>query len=49
MAHYPWISNSLAGGIIYVIAIGFGIYYLWQSYKLERNLKTEYEREKGDK
>jgi hypothetical protein len=41
-------SDSIAAGIIYVIAIGFAIYYLWQCHKIERNLKTE-SREKKEK
>lgn len=41
-------SNSLAAGIVFVIAIGFGIYYLWDNEKLMRTLKNEDKREKGD-
>lgn len=53
MMHMPvvpilGISDSLAAGIIYVIAIGFAIYYLWQCHKVERNLKIE-SREKKEK
>ena len=49
----PWfpvakISNSLAAGVIYVIAIGFAIYFLWDTHKINRTLKNEYKREKGD-
>jgi len=42
------ISDSLAAGIIYVIAIGFAIYFLWDTHKINRTLKNEYKREKGD-
>ena len=41
-------TNSLAAGIVFVIAIGFGIYYLWDNEKLMRTLKNEDKREKGD-
>lgn len=41
-------SDSLAAGIIYVIAIGVAIYYLWDCHKINRNLKSTYKREKGD-
>ena len=34
-------SDSLAAGIIYVIAIGIAIYYLWQCHKMNCNLKNE--------
>ena len=44
----PGTSNSLAAGIVFVIAIGFGIYYLWDNEKLMRTLKNEDKREKGD-
>lgn len=42
------ISDSLAAGIIYLIAIGVAIYYLWDCHKIDRNLKSTYKREKGD-
>ena len=46
MVPIPGISNSLAAGIVYAIAIGFAIYYLWQTHKMERNLKIEQEEKK---
>jgi len=48
MVPIPGISDSLAAGIIYVIAIGIAIYYLWQCHKIERNLKIE-SKEKKEK
>lgn len=41
-------SDSIAAGIIYVIAIGFAIYFLWDTHKINRTLKNKYKREKGD-
>lgn len=42
-----WNSNSLAAGIIYIIAIAYGIYMIVDSYKMNKrisNLTTKKEK-----